>query len=131
MRAVKPKGNKTTEEKLIEIFKLYDITGWRRHYKLFGRPDFVFLEKRIVVFADGCFWHGHDCRNLTPSDNAEFWSEKIEKNRSRDQAVTDELTRIGWQVIRIWECEITRGDIRKLVETDLFPGNQSRTTENT
>ncbi|MDD2921779.1 MAG: very short patch repair endonuclease [Anaerolineales bacterium] len=114
MRAVKSKGNRSTEIKLIEIFKSRRITGWRRNYKLAGHPDFVFPQQRIALFADGCFWHGHKCRNLTPSDHAEYWREKIKRNKARDRAVTKELTQKNWKVVRIWECEIKKGDLRKL-----------------
>ena len=120
MKAVKSKDNKSTELKLIGIFKSLHITGWRRNYKLIGHPDFVFPKERVALFADGCFWHGHDCRNVTPSDNAEYWKKKIERNKIRDRVVTDELTRKGWKVIRIWECEIKEDDVQKLMETSLF-----------
>lgn len=107
MRLVKSTRNKSTEQKLIKFFKDNNLTGWRRSYKLFGRPDFVFPKKRLVVFADGCFWHGHDCRNTKPADNKSYWDKKIEKNRLRDKIVTDTLKKKGWIVIRLWECEIT------------------------
>ncbi len=42
MRAVKSRGNQSTEIQLIKIFKSVKIIGWRRNYKLFGKPDFVF-----------------------------------------------------------------------------------------
>jgi DNA mismatch endonuclease (patch repair protein) len=107
MRAVKSKGNKSTEERLVQIFKRRKITGWRRNYKLLGHPDFVFPKQRIAVFADGCFWHGHGCRNLSPSDNANYWRTKIQRNVARDQNIVCELKKQGW------ECEIKRGEIRK------------------
>ena len=82
MRAVKQKNTKSTELELIKFFKTNNIIGWRRTYKLFGNPDFVFPKKRIAIFADGCFWHGHDCRNTKPKGNADYWNEKITKNNS-------------------------------------------------
>ena len=42
------------------LFKKNNITGWRRNYPVKGHPDFVFLDKKIAIFVDGCFWHGHD-----------------------------------------------------------------------
>ncbi len=108
MKAVKSKNTKTTEMTLMKVFKEYGIKGWRRTYQLIGKPDFVFREKRIAVFVDGCFWHGHDCRNVTPSNNAEFWAKKREYNKAHDQLVTDTLTAKGWKVIRIWECELKK-----------------------
>ena len=59
MQKVRSKGNKSTELKLIEIFHEAGITGWKRNYPVKGHPDFVFLKKRVAVFVDGCFWHGH------------------------------------------------------------------------
>jgi DNA mismatch endonuclease, patch repair protein len=106
MRAVKSNRNKSTELRLIEYFKQNKITGWRRKYPLVGKPDFVFPLKRIVVFADGCFWHGHNCRNLTPKTNQDYWHKKIDRNKKRDKAVAKLLRLNGWTVIRIWECNI-------------------------
>ena len=116
MRAIKSKNTKSTELKMIEIFKELHIIGWRRTYPLVGKPDFVFPKKRIAVFVDGCFWHGHDCRNVTPSANAEFWNAKREYNRQHDATVTDTLQKKSWKVIRIWECELKKKNREKLVE---------------
>ena len=56
MKANKPYGNKSTELKLIQLFKKFSIKGWRRNYKIIGsKPDFVFPKQRIVIFTDGCF----------------------------------------------------------------------------
>jgi DNA mismatch endonuclease (patch repair protein) len=114
MRAVKSRGNKSTEGRLIQIFKTNKFSGWRRNYNLFGHPDFVFPKHKIALFADGCFWHGHGCRNITPSDNAEYWQNKIKRNMLRDKSVTKTLRNQGWKVVRIWECEIKLGNIKKL-----------------
>lgn len=130
MKAVKSKGNKSTEIKLIEIFKIHHITGWRRNSNLSGHPDFIFPKNRIAVFADGCFWHGHNCRNVTPSENAEYWQTKIKRNKARDKAITKELTQKGWKVVRIWECEIKKGKVLKLKAAGLFSGKESGTTKN-
>lgn len=115
MSKVKSSGNKSTEVKLIEIFSSLGIKGWRRNYKVKGHPDFVFPKKRIAVFVDGCFWHGHDCRNTRPSANAEYWEKKRMRNMERDRATTQMFMDRGWTVIRIWECEL-----RKKSRTDLI-----------
>lgn len=106
MRQVKGSRNKSTELRLIDFFKVNIIKGWRRNYKLFGKPDFTFPALRKVVFVDGCFWHGHDCRNTKPQDNKEYWSKKIERNKERDKEVTRTLKQKKWIVIRLWECEL-------------------------
>lgn len=64
MRKVKGRGNKSTEMRLIQIFLDNRITGWRHNYSVKEHPDFVFLNKKVAIFVDGCFWHGHDCRNF-------------------------------------------------------------------
>ena len=118
MRAVKSSKNKSTEEKLIAYFKENKITGWRRNYKVYGKPDFVLPDLRIAIFVDGCFWHGHNCRNTHPEQNKEYWQRKIGRNMDRDKEVTDHLERLGWNVIRIWECEFLKKN-RGLLEKRL------------
>lgn len=108
MSKVHSKGNKSTELKLIRYFKENDIRGWRRSYKVKGHPDFVFLDKRIAIFVDGCFWHGHDCRNTRPADNQEYWKKKRERNILHDKEITERFEARGWTVIRIWECELKK-----------------------
>lgn len=124
MSAVRSKKNKSTELKLIEVFKRYGLIGWRRNYEVKGHPDFVFPCKKIAVFVDGCFWHGHDCRNTRPSDNAAYWQKKRERNMRRDKEVTEMFENRGWTVIRIWECELQRKNekilydkLRRIIET--------------
>jgi len=116
MRAVKSRGNESTEILLIKIFKENKITGWRRNYKLIGKPDFVIIKQKIAIFADGCFWHGHGCRNYQPRENSDYWNKKISRNKERDKFITEKLTESGWKVIRFWECEIKKGNINRLKE---------------
>ncbi|MBO4251272.1 MAG: very short patch repair endonuclease [Clostridia bacterium] len=116
MRAIKSKNTKTTELKMMEIFKELHIKGWRRTYPLTGKPDFVFPKKRIAVFVDGCFWHGHDCRNVTPSTNSVFWNAKRDYNKRHDAFVTETLQKKAWTVLRIWECELKKKNREKLLE---------------
>lgn len=106
MRSVKSQNNRTTELRLIEIFKLNSIVGWRRNYRLFGKPDFAFPQRHLAVFVDGCFWHGHNCRGLPPKDNYEYWQLKFQRNRERDNLVNERLKKKGWTVFRLWECEL-------------------------
>lgn len=108
MSRVRSKNNKSTELKLIQIFKENGIIGWKRSYPVKGHPDFVFLDKKIAIFVDGCFWHGHNCRNTRPSDNAEYWAKKRERNIKHDKEITALFERRDWTVIRIWECELKK-----------------------
>ena len=115
MRSVRSKKNKSTELKLIEIFKENGITGWRRNYNVKGHPDFVFLKQRVAVFVDGCFWHGHDCRNTRPESNNEYWVQKRARNMEHDRQITIAFQSRGWNVKRIWECELIRKNRQNLL----------------
>ncbi len=115
MSAVRSSGNKSTEIALIALFRKNFMRGWRRNYKLTGHPDFVFLKNKLAVFADGCFWHGHNCRNVKPSSNRSYWQNKINVNKKRDRRINTILRKKGWKVIRVWECEIKLGNTRKIL----------------
>ena len=106
MAAVRSRGNKATELRLIQIFRRHGIKGWRRHLPTLGRPDFVFRNDRLAVFVDGCFWHGCPKHLRKPKGNRRYWRYKIESNRQRDLFVTRSLRRTGWRVLRVWEHEI-------------------------
>lgn len=75
------------------------IPGVRR------RADIVFPRARVAVFVDGCFWHGCPQHATWPKANAEFWREKIETNRRRDEDTNRRFLEAGWTVLRIWEHE--------------------------
>jgi DNA mismatch endonuclease (patch repair protein) len=109
MSRIRGTGNKATELRMMEVFRASQIKGWRRHPKLFGKPDFVFNHERVAVFVDGCFWHRHArCKfSYTPKSRIDFWVPKFAKNVARDRLVTRTLQRAGWRVVRIWECQLT------------------------
>ena len=103
MSHVRGSSNKSTELRLIAIFRHNKITGWRRHYPLTGNPDFVFPKYRVAVFVDGCFWHGCDEHGHIPHSNTSYWEPKILRTKSRDASTTRQLRRNGWLVLRFWE----------------------------
>lgn len=105
MANIRGSGNRSTELKMISIFRKEKITGWRRNIQIFGKPDFVFQKQRLAVFVDGCFWHGCQCAKI-PHQNREFWLKKIESNKKRDMLVTRYLRTNGWNVLRIPECKM-------------------------
>lgn len=90
-----------------------------KHVKtIIGKPDFVFRRKRVVVFVDSDFWHGHRTRCVMPKSNCGCWEQKIVRNKQRDKQVTRELKESGWMVIRLWERDIQRNlskSIKKLI----------------
>ena len=75
-----------------------------------GSPDFVFPRRRKVIFVHGCFWHGHSCKSgdKRPKANRAYWDAKLARNRRRDRGVRARLTRDGWSVAVVWECQLRR-----------------------
>lgn len=72
-----------------------------------GRPDLVFPARRAVLFAHGCFWHGHDCHLFRiPSTRPEFWEGKIARNRLVDSRSEAQLREAGWRFGVVWECAL-------------------------
>ena len=110
MSRIHGKGNKSTELKLLKLFREHKLSGWRRHQPLTGKPDFVFPKERLAIFVDGCFWHGCPRCYIKPKQNAKFWREKIGGNIKRDRKVSRQLRADGWSVCRIWECRLKKPD---------------------
>lgn len=73
-----------------------------------GKPDIVLAGRKLAIFVDGCFWHGHDCPRgaRVPKTNREYWTGKIAANRARDIAARASLQAAGWRVERVWECAL-------------------------
>lgn len=69
------------------------------------RADIVFGPAKVAVYVDGCFWHGCPVHGTWPKANADFWRDKIETNRRRDQDTNERLIKAGWVPIRVWEHE--------------------------
>lgn len=107
MRAIRSRGNRSTELRLRAALVQRGIKGWCLHSKdVPGVPDFFFACERIAVFVDGCFWHGCPRCGHIPKTNVDYWQKKINRNKARDHAVTTALSGDAFEVIRIWECEI-------------------------
>lgn len=77
------------------------------------RGDIVWSGRKIVVFMDGCFWHGCPLHSTTPTKNRDWWIQKLSQNRTRDRSTDLLLREAGWTVLRFWEHE----DTDKVVET--------------
>lgn len=107
--------SKNTEPELLLRKALWEKGfRYRINYKnLPGKPDIVFPKRKIVIFCDGDFWHGHNwaLRNYSSlkeelSTYSEFWKNKIASNVARDKKVNKRLKHDGWIVLRFWESEI-------------------------
>lgn len=104
-----------------------------KHVKtIVGKPDIVFRRKKIVVFIDSDFWHGHPLRFIMPKTNQEYWEEKIARNKKRDLEVNKILKNQGWEVLRLWEFDIkkNRDNCLKTI-LDMYYSSKRITTQST
>ena len=107
MRSIISKSTKP--ELVLRRFLFSKGYRYRKNYKkLPGRPDIVFISRKIAIFVHGCFWHQHkDCEITNkPRSNTTFWKEKFSKNLERDKRNQRDLQKMGWDPKVIWECEI-------------------------
>jgi DNA mismatch endonuclease (patch repair protein) len=104
----KIRSNETTPEISLrkELWKMG--LRYRKNYKLTGKPDIVFIGKKIAVFVDGCFWHKCPKCYREPKSNKEYWIPKIEYNVDKDMKVNNQLESDGWKVLRFWEHEVIK-----------------------
>lgn len=84
-----------------------------------GKSDIVFRRKKIAVFIDSDFWHGHSKRCIMPKTNIDYWSNKMARNRRRDKEVNRSLKQKGWKVIRLWEFDV-KNHFDKCIQKILF-----------
>ena len=101
----------TKPEMLVRQWIWREGFRYRLHVKyLPGTPDIVIRKIKTVIFINGCFWHGHilgECYRPAKS-NVEFWATKIQKNRERDICNYNTLKSQGWNVLVVWECQLTK-----------------------
>jgi len=99
----------TTPERLImKELRKRKIYFAKNVASIIGKPDIVFRRKKIVIFVDSDFWHGHPKRLIMPKTNVEYWENKIFRNKKRDKVVSNFLKKEGWKVIRFWEFDIKK-----------------------
>ncbi|ORT80246.1 hypothetical protein B7G54_34665 [Burkholderia puraquae] len=110
MSAIRGRDNISTERRMVKILRSQKISGWRRHMKLPGSPDFAFPVGHVAVFVHGCFWHGCPRCYKEPRSNVEYWREKIARNRKRDAKVARQLRRLSWRVLSFWEHSLGDAD---------------------
>jgi DNA mismatch endonuclease (patch repair protein) len=116
----------TVPERIVRSLVFSMGYRYRLHSKsLPGRPDLVFPGRRKVIMVNGCFWHRHEGCALArvPKSRVEFWLEKLEENRKRDEINAGKLNELGWRLLVVWECEIKktetlRGKICVFLEED-------------
>ena len=113
MQAVK---NKNTKIEFLLRKELWSrgLRYQKNSKKVFGKPDIVFIGKKVAIFCDSEFFHGYDWENKQKEikSNRDFWIPKIERNMQRDKEVNETLEKSGWTVLRFWG-----NDIKKNLQT--------------
>jgi DNA mismatch endonuclease, patch repair protein len=107
MRAVKSRD--TSAELAVRGLLRAIAPGYRLHRgDLPGKPDVVYISRKLAIFVHGCFWHGHDCARgaRAPKTNADYWRAKIARNRARDLNTLAAYAAMGWRALVIYECEL-------------------------
>ena len=94
---------------------------YRKNYKkLSGKPDIVITKYKIVIFCDSECFHGKDWEELkvqlSKGKNADFWIDKISRNRERDEEINKELAFMGWKVLRFWGKDI-KNNLEECIKT--------------
>jgi DNA mismatch endonuclease, patch repair protein len=107
MRAVKSRD--TGAERAVRAILWPIAPGYRLNRDdLPGKPDVVYVARRLAIFVHGCFWHGHDCPRgaRVPKSNADYWRAKIGRNRARDEKTLATYEAMGWRALVVYECEL-------------------------
>lgn len=111
MRAIR---SRNTKPELCLRKALY-ASGLRFRLSIKGlpnRPDLIIPKYQTVIFMHGCFWHGHNCKYFVlPKSRTKFWQDKIETNKTRDKTAIENLTRLGWNIVIVWECALKSSGI--------------------
>lgn len=85
---------------------------YRKNYRLLpGTPDIALIRQRIAIFVDGDFWHarGHEKHpGEQIKHNRAYWVRHLTRNVEKAKEVNDELTELGWLVLRFWESDIKK-----------------------
>jgi len=113
MRAVRSKH--TGPER--QVRKLLWELGYRYrlHRPLPGKPDISIAKRRKAIFVHGCFWHRHPgcAKSRLPKTRREYWIPKLRKNVHRDARAFKQLQSLGWDVLVIWACTLSRTELVK------------------
>ncbi|WP_426449636.1 very short patch repair endonuclease [Paenibacillus sp. S-38] len=107
MAAIRPTHSKL-EDKVTKSLWKKGFRFRKNVTSLYGKPDIAIQKYRIVIFIDSCFWHACPIHGNIPKNNRDFWAKKLERNVQRDKEVTYNYEQRNWNILRIWEHEISR-----------------------
>ncbi len=123
MSQIKARDTKP-ELKLRKLLFAKGVRGYRIYYNLPGKPDIVFVRKKLVIFVDGCFWHKCPLCFVRPTTREDFWMRKINENVRRDKRINSRLSKEGWTVLRFWEHEVMKEPEKVLLKITMTLGRK-------
>ena len=90
------------------------VNGSRR------RSDIVLTSDRVVVYVDGCFWHGCPEHGTVPKQNRQWWIDKLEANRRATTTPMPTLSPMAGPCCGSGSTR-TRSQRRRSYKTSWFP----------
>ncbi len=103
------RSTNTKPEMLVRRFLHANGFRYKLHDKtLPGKPDIVLPKYKTIIFIHGCFWHGHErCKYfVVPKTRTDWWTNKINTNKTNDTKAVKALRKAGWKIITVWECKL-------------------------
>jgi DNA mismatch endonuclease (patch repair protein) len=109
MRRIRSR-NTAPERRIAQLLRSMRFKFTANVSSLPGTPDFLLVRHKTVVFVHGCFWHSHSCRRgkSMPTSRRDFWQKKKQNNAARDRRSRAALRRLGFSIVQVWQCELTR-----------------------
>lgn len=113
------KGKETSLEIKTRKWLFSQGKRFRKNVKdLPGCPDIVLKKYNLIIFINGCFWHGHkNCKYFKlPKSNKKYWKEKILKNIARDIENKKKMKIAGWNILILWECKLKENFEKEMIK---------------
>ena len=128
MRNITPRDSSTE----LYVRSLVHRLGFRFRLhvrELPGKPDIVLPRLQKIILVNGCFWHSHrGCKKSSiPKSNIDFWKTKLLRNAARDRENRQMLTKLGWEVLTVWQCQLRKPEqLREKIQSFLRSGRRAR-----
>jgi DNA mismatch endonuclease, patch repair protein len=105
------RSNTSLEQQVAKLLSTAGVQFRQNARDLPGTPDFVLEVAPVVIFAHGCFWHGHHCRRGRPPATGvdakdRYWEAKLRANQARDRRISRRVRCLGYSVLTIWACDV-------------------------
>lgn len=89
-------------ERMMQIALALNGIKFEKHKPIIGQPD-IFIEPNICIFVDGDYPHANP-KKYKPDDM--IWSKKASEKWAYDIQINNELSKLGYFIIRLWDSDI-------------------------